>query len=418
MQTKKIESLHIKGVRQFGNLDVYFNGNFNFLAGPNGCGKTSILTTISHCFSTQNFTHSRFSEKAEFWTDINYNNIPYRVGLGPQAFAKLAYRSNTLRQWSLPIQGEGRTVLNPSQLSEKVPEFTPLFIGAQRNISYRQIGGLKRESTQEEKILEYRNHAVKSLYGEWEQDVKQWMINRYFIIEKEWAKEEAENWVHLMAMLPAVGPLGSEFRYLRTERELEPIFSLYGRECYLEELSAGFQAILLIIANIYIWVEGTNAAGSRSVKDATGTVLIDELDLHLHPEWQFNIRAGLAAIFPNLQFIVTTHSPHLLSSANPGEVIRMPGGKYPDEYTVLRPDARSFAGWSTDQILSEIMGVKSLDNKLHERLIANALEQVEQGNTQGLRDAIDDLRKICHPNDTVVVALTARLATLQVIADD
>ncbi|WP_082616564.1 AAA family ATPase [Massilia sp. Root418] len=418
MKMKKIESVHMKGFRQFDSLDVYFNDKFNFIAGPNGCGKTSILTAISHCFSTQGHTHSRFSKDVEFWTDIAYNNALFRVGLGPDSFSKLAYRENTVRQWSRPLKIDGRNAVAPTNAPEEIPDFVPLFIGAQRSISYRQIAGLKREDNQEKNKVNYRNQAVKSLYGEWDQDVKQWMVNRYFIIDKDWAKEEAQNWEHLIMMLPSIGPLDSEFQYLRTERELEPIFKLYGKECYLEELSAGFQAILLIIANIFIWVEGTNVEGSRSVKNATGTVLIDELDVHLHPEWQFNIRSGLAAIFPNLQFIVTTHSPHLLSTANPGEVIRMPSSRYLHECKVLRPDVRSFAGWSTDQILSEIMDVKSLDNKLHERLIANALEQVEQSNAKGLQVAIEALKQISHPNDTVIVALTARLATLQAAADD
>lgn len=417
MQTK-IESLHLHGVRQFKNLDVHFNERFNFIAGPNGCGKTSILVAISHCFANNGLEYSRFEKDTEFWIDITRDDALYRVGLGENSFEKFGYRTNQLRQYILPRHVEGRKILSIHSITEALPNFAPLFIGARRSISYRQISGLQRENSQEQQIQAYRNNSVKSLHGEWEQDVKQWLVNRYFIIEKEWAKEEAANWEHLIQMLPSIGPLDSDFRYVKTERELEPIFSIYGRECYLEELSAGFQAILLIIANIFVWIEGTREPGLRLVKDATGTVLIDELDLHLHPEWQFNIREGLSTLFPRLQFIVTTHSPHLLSSANAGEVIIMPSGKFLNEDLVLHPDRRSFAGWNTDQILSEIMGVKSLDNKLHERLISHALLQVENSNTQGLREAIDNLKTVCHPNDTILVALTARLAALEAVSDD
>ena len=46
----------------------------------------------------------------------------------------------------------------------------------------------------------------------------------------------------------------------------------------------------------------------------TGIVLIDEIDLHLHPQWQSEIAGALTRTFPNIQFIITTHSPHVINS--------------------------------------------------------------------------------------------------------
>ncbi|MGR6008126.1 AAA family ATPase, partial [Bacillus cereus] len=48
------------------------------------------------------------------------------------------------------------------------------------------------------------------------------------------------------------------------------------------------------------------------MEEAIGTVIIDELDVHLHPEWQLTISDSLRRMFPKLQFIITTHSPTLL----------------------------------------------------------------------------------------------------------
>lgn len=412
----KLESLHLRDVRQFSELNVHFNAGFNFIAGPNGCGKTSILTAISHCFHHQTFEYSRFSANAEFWTDVTVDQKRYRIGLGPNAITTTGYRNSSVRQWIAPLTESDRVALVPHQVKDQL-KYAPLFIGAQRNIKYQQVQGVKREETSDVKLNSYLTNSTRAIYGDWQSDVKQWFINRYFAIDKDWAVEEKTNWSHLIAQLPKIGPFDSDFKYIRTGKDLEPVFSIYGKECYLEELSSGFQAVLLIIANIIEWIEGSRSDGDRIVEKAGGTVLVDELDIHLHPEWQFTIRSGLSRIFPKLQFIVTTHSPHLLASAGANEVIIMPKSSSGAGCN-LYPTNRSFSGWNTDQILSEIMGVKSLDNKEHERLVAAALHCIEERDIDGLKIAIENLSAACHPNDTILVVMKARLASLEALAND
>ncbi|MGL1956804.1 MAG: ATP-binding protein [Colwellia sp.] len=70
MTTSYIEKLHLENIRQFKELNITFNKGFNFIAGPNGCGKTSILAGISHCFSNNSFQFSRFQDDSQFWSDI------------------------------------------------------------------------------------------------------------------------------------------------------------------------------------------------------------------------------------------------------------------------------------------------------------------------------------------------------------
>lgn len=417
MHTSYIESLHAKNIRQFEILNVKFNKKFNFIAGPNGCGKTSILTCISHCFFHGSLEYSRIKDDSEFWADFTSKNVKYRLGLGQGSFKGGEYRKATIKNWGALPQEEGRLTLIAHDTRKNTEIYCPLFLGANRSIAYRQISGMQREVELDQKRHSYYETATQSLHGEFRHDIKQWIVNRDFIIEKEWAAEERKNWNHLIKSLPTIAPFGSDFSYVRTGRTLEPVFSIYGQECHLEELSSGFQAILSIIANIFEWVEGSRPEGERDVSTAAGTVLIDELDLHLHPEWQFTLREGLSNIFPNLQFIVTTHSPHLLASAEPGEVIAMPKTIGNEAYD-LQPTSHTYSGWNTDQILQEVMGVRSLENKQYEILVAKAFSLIDIGTPQELEAAMHDLELVAHPSDAIVSVLQAKLAAKVAIYND
>lgn len=412
-----IENLHIKNFRQFKTLNVSFNKGFNFIAGPNGCGKTSILAGISHSFDHSGFQYSRLDDESEVWVDLTFNNEKKRVGIGSNSIQYNGYRQSSIKAWESPQHEVGRESVTMYDVKNKLKGFCPLFIGAHRSIKYQRISGMQRELTQIEQISQRLSSGAQSLYGDDKTNIKQWFVNRYFMIDKDWAVEERVNWEHMINNLPELGPFNSNFTYIKTGKDLEPVFSIYGKECYLEELSSGFQAVLSIIANIFEWIEGTQFEGERIAMNAEGTVLIDELDLHLHPEWQFTLRDGLVKIFPKIQFIVTTHSPHLLSSAKENEVIIMTKNDFEDEY-LLKPSEKRFSGWSTDQILSEIMGVKSLENKDYEKLINDAFVQIELKSIGGLKQSIGHLKLICHPNDTILTVLNTRLASMVAVSND
>jgi len=407
----KIESVYFLNFRHFKELTVEFNEKFNFIAGPNGCGKTSILSAIAHCFSSDN-SISRFDKESKIWTDISLKDKKYRVGFGRNSFEYKGYRTNSISRLNTPDLHAEKISLSINDAKNVVSEYIPLFIGSHRFLRYQRIDGLKREPDKDAAIRQYFNDGINYLYGNSNYNVKQWFINRYFVIEKDWAKEEAENFRHLIQNLPKIAPVDSDFKYVKTERDLEPIFSIYGKECYLEEISSGFQAIFQIICTIVEWIEVTRSEGNRSIKEASGTVLIDELDIHLHPEWQFTIRDSLESIFPNLQFIVTTHSPHLLTSAKNNEVIALPNPKDLISNRVISPSHRSYAGWNTDQVLKDLMGVKSIENKKYENLLSKSFDAIKNQNIDDLKKLIAELDYVAHPNDTVVTILKTKLASL------
>jgi predicted ATP-binding protein involved in virulence len=88
----------------------------------------------------------------------------------------------------------------------------------------------------------------------------------------------------------------------------------------LDSLSDGERGVLLLVADLAMRLVITNP-GATNPLEGSGIVLIDELELHLHPGWQRRILQGLCEVFPNVQIIATTHSPQVLSTLHPESVV-------------------------------------------------------------------------------------------------
>ena len=117
----------------------------------------------------------------------------------------------------------------------------------------------------------------------------------------------------------------------------------------LRLLGRGAKTILLLVADIACRMAILNPQlGADAVQQTPGIVLIDELELHLHPSWQKHILDDLRRIFPQIQFLVSTHSPILLAGADAKCVRVVRGGQ------VYRASLQTYSK-PVDLILSEVM---------------------------------------------------------------
>lgn len=129
----------------------------------------------------------------------------------------------------------------------------------------------------------------------------------------------------------------------------------------VDNLSDGFRAIISMAADIaYRMVRLNPQLGLKAAQETPGVVLIDEIDMHLHPLWQQTVLQDLMEAFPGLQFIVTTHSPQVLSTV-PAESIRVL--VWSTKFEGIRYVDFSY-GADSAQILNDIQNVGSRSKNL------------------------------------------------------
>jgi predicted ATP-binding protein involved in virulence len=128
-----------------------------------------------------------------------------------------------------------------------------------------------------------------------------------------------------------LGPSGwKDISYSLSREELVAHHDQHG-ELPVEMLSDGIRNMIGMVADIAFRATKLNPQlGSGAAQGTPGIVLIDEVDMHLHPAWQQVVLQGLLSAFPRMQFIVTTHSPQVLSTV-PSQSIRILDLRWNDE---------------------------------------------------------------------------------------
>ena len=149
-----------------------------------------------------------------------------------------------------------------------------------------------------------------------------------------------------------------------------------GNVCF-EDLGFGYQTTLTWLADFCKRMFDEYPESENPLQEEA-VIMIDELDLHLHPKWQRDIVPTLSEHFPNVQFIVTTHSPHVLQSMEDVNLYVLRRDAESGEIEAERSRETNFTGWTVEEILSETMelkeGVRSVVYNKKKRAFENALK--------------------------------------------
>ncbi|HSN97541.1 MAG TPA: AAA family ATPase [Candidatus Nanopelagicales bacterium] len=201
------------------------------------------------------------------------------------------------------------------------------------------------------------------------------------------------------------------------------VLSIQGQVQPFENLSAGQRMMLALVADLAIKAVTQNAhllppdrlgpddePLPRVLCQTPGVVLIDELDVHLHPRWQRRVPTDLKETFPAIQFVCTSHSPQVI-----GEVRR-------DEVRLLGPEGISVPsvalGADSNWILDHVMVGATSETAATRRLRNEAEDALAAGDLSAAESKLRELRDLIDGPTGELVRLESSLHTLEALARD
>lgn len=165
----------------------------------------------------------------------------------------------------------------------------------------------------------------------------------------------------------------------------------------LSLLSDGLKITLGMVADIAYRMAVLNPQCLDKVIEMTpGVVLIDEIDMHLHPSWQKRIMEDLHYIFPKVQFIVTTHSPNILTNIKDEHILLIENGKF------YRPRYKTY-GRDIGDVMLETMNVNSRPDEIV-KLKQDFYDAIDAEDYKKAKDKLENLSVILGEDDTDVVS--------------
>lgn len=170
----------------------------------------------------------------------------------------------------------------------------------------------------------------------------------------------------------------------------------------ISQLSDGYKCTLSLIADIAYRMAILNPQYLDSVLVETeGIVLIDEVDLHLHPNWQKRILKDLMEIFPKIQFIVSTHAPEVINSVKSDSIVILKNNR------VISAVDETY-GKDANTILREVMGVSSRPDSVRQ-LFEDFYKAIDDENWERAEEVLLILERKIGNNDPEVNSCRVRL---------
>lgn len=362
----------------------------NLICGPNGVGKTTILDIIVHMTRV-----------------VNAHRLKKRAG-STSGSAKAAFRTHD----GSVSQNITVTHFDPSQRQHYnnpgLPESDILYLRNVRLFDWVKLSSISSDPNIQEGAVGMRMSAGIPV-----DDAKNWFVNRYLYSAHKGALSQAQT-KNLSIAKKAFAILDAETQFQHVEASTNEVMVTTPKGLIpYEYLSSGFKSCLTIFWGLIKEIEYSRTKGKDLAGDFDGIVLIDELELHLHPVWQSRILQSLRNIFPSAQFIITTHSPHIIQSADAGEVMALQVD--PQGVTAIRDVPRLEHGlsmWTVEEILEDIMGMTDARTKTFNGLMKNFERAVLAGAKEDAKSISEHLMRSLHPNSPIRKIVALQLAAI------
>ena len=419
----RFDSIHLTNYRCHASLQLNFKPGFNVIVGINGSGKTSVLKAI--CDALTGFSKHMSVPIGSYQAlgDPNVVRLKGEVFDGryrfePQYPVKVsatadAFDDHSVCIWTIQktnqVDDPKQTGASPDQVwqaiqqagahqSEKVRAQPALPIIT----FYRANRHWNQPQPHELQAATVRNARTDGYVSWWDASLdssalQAWVISKG--LERFQTSSETgtpfddfdsdELALVNQALSAAVeGTKGLRYDFKQKSLQVEWTTSAAPARdpTAFENLSDGQRAVIGLVADIARRMCVLNPQlGQEVTRKTPGVVLIDELETHLHPRWQRILTGVLKRAFPEVQFIVASHSPQVL------------GELHPDEIILLRPSGTAHPqvsyGLTSSQVLEEIMEADARAPEV-QKMLTETFEVLEQGELQTAREKLTALEAV------------------------
>ncbi len=431
MQLKELKLTNCRGLT---NTSIPFKSGMNLIVGVNGAGKSTVLESLSILLSQAlgRMTKGGIAPKPEGFEldDISYNQNTLDARLLFETAQGDALQLNCIKHRSKVANvihsreektfRSGEDVATFRDETEALKEGTELVNSSNGKPVTVNLDSLpllllfsversratyKKEKTK--KVHKAYEDAFKSKRGFNINDVVEWWESKEALASEAPESNSTRQLRLIRQLLYELCPQFSNWRLKHNTESAKQELDLWldktvdttildekgnfvdstkQQKLRVKQASDGERSIIALCFDIARRLILLNDKDQDPVKNGRGIVLIDEIDLHLHPEWQRKIVTDLPRVFPKLQFIATTHSPQTIGETTPGHVLILEeGGK-----VSIEPES---LGRSSGWILRHIMGSSERNVDL-EKGLEKIDQHIDNDEYTKARKLISELREI------------------------
>lgn len=405
----RLENVVLDNFRAIEHAKLDLQGKSTIIFGINGTGKSSVLRAIDLLFANIiNGIVNRKELKQNYTIqleDIQYGKKETKIS----ALINLA--DENIEYYREMVRNTGKRNQNITSLKKIADIFHRQYITdeEQGNIAIFANYGTNRLVL--DIPLRIRTHHTFDIYSSFEKAIENKIDFRTFF---EWyrSQEDYENEhkietgdLHyqdraLKAVRTAILSMLDDCSNLRVARKprLEMKIDKGNISLNVSQMSDGEKCIMALLGDLARRLTLANPMLENPLL-GEGIVLIDEIELHMHPSWQRKILVVLKNIFPNLQFIITTHSPIILSEVNEDYNLFFMNSQ---DTGIEIKKISQLNGYDTNAVLEQFMGTSSV-NPETEKFIGSIYKEIENGEFEIAKKNISKLAEITSENHQDVI---------------
>ncbi len=391
----KLESLKIAGFRGISKLELEFPERINVLVGVNGSGKSAVLDCAAIMLSRligrirASQGTGRFFVENDIANDVTETRNQIKVFFQEEFIQWRVSKARRGKRGQMITQlAELRKHVESlrSQLEQDELPNLPLAVYYPVNRAVLDIPLRIRKRHQFDRLAAY-DQALSGKWGSF-RVFFEWFREREDLENELRTERAAFRDPQLQAVRRAVERFLPGFTGLKVRRSpLRMVVAKDGDELNVSQLSDGEKCTLAMAGDLARRMAIANPAASDPLK-SPAVVLIDEIDLHLHPGWQRHITTALKETFPNCQYLLSTHSPQVLSHLDRQCIWILERTR--TGVTAKRPE--DAYGQTTSRILEDLMDVPARPQEIKDRFTQLFLA-IQQSDPAEARLLLNNLRQ-------------------------